>query len=339
LLLCVSLPLGALFTRRLPAAWRGIVAAVLYSWLGLSFLLLTVLIAIDLARAALAAVAWWRGQAPPADPSRRLLLRRAVALGGGGVASGLALAGVYGARGEIAAPERPIRLARLPRALDGLTLVQISDLHVGLTIGRRFVESVVERANALHGDAIVVTGDLVDGSPRDLADRVAPLHRLAARYGVFFVPGNHDHYSGLGRWLPVLQGLGWRTLVNERVELGDAGARLDLAGIDDYRGRPDLARALAGRDPERELVLLAHQPRAVFEAARADCGLVLSGHTHGGQIWPFGAVVRLSQPYVAGLHRHGERTQIYVSCGTGYWGPPMRIGAPAEITKLVLLAG
>jgi predicted MPP superfamily phosphohydrolase len=128
-----------------------------------------------------------------------------------------------------------------------------------------------------------------------------------------------------------------RTLVNDRVSVGDAGASFDIAGIDDHSGRPDLAKALAGRDPERELVLLAHQPRAIAEAARNDVGLQLSGHTHGGQIWPFGFVVKLQQPYVAGLHRHTERTQIYVSCGTGYWGPPIRIGAPAEITKLVLV--
>jgi len=233
----------------------------------------------------------------------------------------------------------PVKLERLPRALDGLTLVQLSDLHVGLTIGRRFVESVVAEVARQRADAIVVTGDLVDGSVDELADLVAPLGALKARYGVFFIPGNHDYYAGIRPWLAQVQRMGWRILLNARTTLGDAGAEgasIDLAGVDDPTGRPDLGRALVGRDPERELVLLAHQPRAIREAAAAGVGLQLSGHTHGGQIWPFGLAVLAFQPYLAGLHRHGERTQIYVSRGTGYWGPPMRIGAPAEITRLVL---
>jgi predicted MPP superfamily phosphohydrolase len=159
---------------------------------------------------------------------------------------------------------------------------------------------------------------------------------------VYFVTGNHEYYSGAAPWCEELARLGIKVLRNERVIIGDAEASFDLAGIDDAHARDfgdghgaDLARAVHGRDPARELVLLAHQPRAVFEAVVHGVGLQLSGHTHGGQIWPWNWLVRLQQPVVAGLARFGD-TQVYVSRGTGYWGPPMRLGAPAEITRVTL---
>ncbi|HJZ85594.1 MAG TPA: metallophosphoesterase [Polyangia bacterium] len=341
--LCLSIPLGFLLLRRFrDAGWHAL-RALPFVWLGAAFLLLVVVASLDLlyllARGVSALLAWWRSDAGPLDPGRRILVKRALAGAAAAATGGLTILAVRSARGEILTREVPVKLERLPRALDGLTLVQLSDLHVGLTIGRRFVESVVAEVARQRADAIVVTGDLVDGSVDELADLVAPLGALKARYGVFFIPGNHDYYAGIRPWLAQVQRMGWRILLNARTTLGDAGAEgasIDLAGVDDPTGRPDLGRALGGRDPERELVLLAHQPRAIREAAAAGVGLQLSGHTHGGQIWPFGLAVLAFQPYLAGLHRHGERTQIYVSRGTGYWGPPMRIGAPAEITRLVL---
>ncbi|MEK6609137.1 MAG: metallophosphoesterase, partial [Myxococcota bacterium] len=227
----------------------------------------------------------------------------------------------------------------------GLTIVQLTDLHVGPTLGRAFVAEVVTRTNALTPDLVAITGDLVDGSPERLQDAVAPLAELRARHGVYFVTGNHEYYSGADAWLPALARLGIRTLRNERVTIGAGAAAFDLAGVDDFTALgmadghgPDLPRALAGRDPSRAVVLLAHQPRAVHEAARLGVDLQLSGHTHGGQIWPFRWIVRLAQPFVAGLHRVGA-TQIYVSRGTGFWGPPMRLCEPAEISRIVLQAG
>jgi hypothetical protein len=219
---------------------------------------------------------------------------------------------------------------------------------VGSVLGRRFVERVVERTNALRPDLVAIVGDLVDGTPATIGLAVEPLSRLRAPYGVFFVTGNHEYYSGVEEWLAHLPRLGLRVLANERVEVGDrspGGARFDLAGVNDWHaGRfgeergPDLGRALAGRSLDRALVLLAHQPAQIEEASRAGVGLQLSGHTHGGQMWPFGAMVGLQQPYVSGLHRHGLVTQIYVSRGTGFWGPPIRVFAPAEITTIVLTA-
>jgi hypothetical protein len=192
---------------------------------------------------------------------------------------------------------------------------------------------------------VAITGDLVDGSVDELREQVAPLASLKSRQGVYFVTGNHEYYAGVNEWLAHLPTLGVRVLRNERVAVGDGTHTFDLAGVDDWSARgmpghgPDLARAVEGRDAARELVLLAHQPRAIHEAAKHGVGLQLSGHTHGGQIWPWNFAVKLQQPYVAGLARHSKDTQLYVSRGTGYWGPPMRLGAPAEITRIRLRAG
>jgi predicted MPP superfamily phosphohydrolase len=260
------------------------------------------------------------------------------------VAAALVAAG-YGAAsalGDVAVRRVGVTLERLPQALSGYRMVQLSDLHIGPTLGRDWVARIVERVNLLEPDAVVITGDLVDGSVGRLREHVEPLGALRARHGVFFVTGNHEYYSGADDWLRELERLGVRPLRNERVSLGDGEVSFDLAGVDDWQafGRghgPDLARALEGRDEARELVLLAHQPRQVIEAAERGVGLQLSGHTHGGQIIPWNFFVRFQQPFIAGLRRH-KRTQIYVSRGTGFWGPPMGVGAPAEITLLELTA-
>jgi predicted MPP superfamily phosphohydrolase len=235
-----------------------------------------------------------------------------------------------------------IALARWPRALDGFRIVQISDIHIGPVLGRGFAEALTERVNALTPDLVAVTGDLVDGEVERLRDEVEPFAGLRARHGVYFVTGNHDVYSGGEPWVARVRELGIRPLRNERVEIGGA-AGFDLAGVDDHRGdwvrgsSEDLGKALAGRDPARAVVLLAHDPGTFRRAATHDVDLQLSGHTHGGQIWPFNFVVRLAVPWVAGLHRTGA-SQLYVSRGSGFWGPPMRLFAPAEITEIVLRA-
>jgi predicted MPP superfamily phosphohydrolase len=228
----------------------------------------------------------------------------------------------------------------LTRALDGFRIVQISDIHIGPVLGRGFAAALTERVNALAPDLVAVTGDLVDGEVERLRDEVEPFAALRARHGVYFVTGNHDVYSGGEPWVARVRELGIRPLRNERVEIGGA-AGFDLAGVDDHRGdwvrgsSEDLGKALAGRDPARAVVLLAHDPGTFRRAATHDVDLQLSGHTHGGQIWPFNFIVRLAVPWVAGLHRTGA-SQLYVSRGSGFWGPPMRLFAPAEITEIVL---
>jgi uncharacterized protein len=349
----LAVPLAVFLARRLSFRVTRGAFAVLFTWLGAAFLLCVALAATDLARLLWAGLrAWLASSGPelaPADPGRRTFVARTLA-GGAVLAAGAATAAaVQAATGEPRVVEVPVRLARLPRALSGFTLAQISDLHVGPTIREKHVKRVVDMTNALRPDAIVITGDLVDGTVPELRAATEHLARLTAPQGVYFVTGNHDYYSGARPWLAELRRYGVKPLGNGRVSLGDrgpGGASFDLAGVNDWsvaRGLdgswPALDEALEGRDPSRSLVLLAHQPRGVAEAAAAGVELQLSGHTHGGQIFPWNLLVAAVYPFYKGLYRlerDGRTAQVYVSCGTGYWGPPMRLGAPAEVTKVIL---
>lgn len=336
------IPLTFLFGRRASPNTARFLIMPGYIWLGTLFLLFVSVAASDLLRGGLELAEWFAG-AVPQSPEESLLRSRLQAELAAGIA-GLALAASLWSGRKLAVKRVPVQLSRLPIALDGTTIVQLTDVHIGPTRGRLFLDRVVDATNALEPDVIAITGDLVDGSVTKLAQDVAPLGRLRARHGVFFVTGNHEYYSGVEPWCAYLTQLGLRVLRNERVRIGSGDDSYDLAGVDDLAGRQfgsgqgtDLDLALLGRDPSRELVLLAHQPRVVLDAERAGVGLQLSGHTHGGQIWPFHFLVRLQQPVNSGLVRFG-RSLLYVSNGTGYWGPPMRLGSPAEITELTLHA-
>jgi predicted MPP superfamily phosphohydrolase len=301
------------------------------------------LLAIDVARL----VAWAARKAlksAPLDPSRRQALARIT----GGVAAGAVVGhvayGVSRALGDAEIVDVPVTLAKLPKQLDGFTIVQLTDIHVGGTIQRAFVEELVERTMALKPDLIALTGDFVDGSVEELAPHMAPFAKLAAPHGVFFITGNHEYYSGADAWIAHWREMGVRVLRNERVSIEREGGAFDLAGVDDhgafrYPGHGmDLDKALAGRDESRALVLLAHQPRQVHVAAKHGVDLQLSGHTHGGQVWPWHYIVSIQQGgLVAGRYQIGP-TQLYVSRGAGYWGPPVRVGAPPEITRVRLVA-
>lgn len=308
-------------------------------WMGLCFMLLSLLLATD-------ALLWIAG-----DPA----LAASGAAGSDASRAGLRAAGVllvalvaggFALRGGLRPPTLrrvSFEIARWPRALDGFRIVQISDIHIGPILDRRFAAHLVERVNALSPDLVAVTGDLVDGSARHLAEEVAPFAGLHGRHGVFFVTGNHDHLSHAPSWVDTVERLGMRVLRNERVRIGTDAAGFDLVGVDDHHGHligggaEDLDAALAGRDPETPAVLLAHDPSTFRRARREPIDLQLSGHTHGGQVWPFRYLVRLVIPWVAGSYRDG-RAQLYVSRGTGFWGPPMRLFAPAEITEITLRA-
>jgi predicted MPP superfamily phosphohydrolase len=237
-----------------------------------------------------------------------------------------------------------IELARWPRVLDGYRIVQISDIHIGATLDRRFARALTERVNALEPDLVAVTGDLVDGRRAALEAEVAPFGGLRGRDGVFFVTGNHDFYSGADTWVDCVEGLGMCALRNEHRTIERDGGAFVLAGVDDHhgglipgQGGEDLGRALEGVAADRPIVLLAHDPSTFKRAHAMGIDLQLSGHTHGGQIWPFHWLVRMAIPFVAGRYRRGD-AELYVSRGTGYWGPPMRLGSPAEITEIVLRA-
>jgi predicted MPP superfamily phosphohydrolase len=281
------------------------------------------------------------------DAQRRQLLRRAWGVCALTVGTGSSLAAVVHNRRMPQIKSVSVTLERLPARLDGLRCVQISDVHVGLVHtapDQEWVSALVQQINALGADVIAITGDLVDGSVSQLAPAIAPLAQLRAAQGVFFVTGNHEYYSGVEPWIDYLRRLGIQVLRNEhRTLFADTPWALDIAGVEDYLSHrfiapgQDLRAALEGRQPDRPVILLAHQPVTVLEAAEYEVDLQLSGHTHGGQIWPFEYVVRIQQPYIAGLHRiPGHRTQIYVNSGTGFWGPPMRLGTTSEITCITL---
>ena len=236
-----------------------------------------------------------------------------------------------------------VPLAGLADVLHGFTIVQVSDIHVGSTIKRAFVQAIVDRVNGLRPDMVAITGDLVDGSVGELAGDTAPLSHLASRHGTFFVTGNHEYYSGARPWIAELERLGAHVLLNEHVVLDHDGAAVTVAGVTDYSAhhidpshRSDPSAAMQGAPAHSAKVLLAHQPRSAAQAHEAGFDLQLSGHTHGGQFWPWNFFVRLQQPFTAGLHRLG-RMWVYVNRGTGYWGPPMRFGIPSEITRIRLV--
>lgn len=256
----------------------------------------------------------------------------------------LTVVGFFNARRRAPVRRVDIPIADLPPDLHGFTIAQITDVHVGPTIKRPYVEAIVDAVNALRPDLIAVTGDLVDGPVWQLAPHTEPFGRLSAPYGVYFVTGNHEYYSGARPWIEELRRLGLRVLLNEHVVVEHGGERIVVAGVTDYSAghfdatqRSDPQAAMAGAPPDAAVkVLLAHQPRSAFAAASAGYDLQLSGHTHGGQFFPWNFFVRLQQPFTAGLHRLGD-LWVYISRGTGYWGPPKRLWAPSEITQVRLV--
>ncbi|MCV2491214.1 metallophosphoesterase [Geodermatophilus sp. YIM 151500] len=280
-----------------------------------------------------------------ADPSRRRLLARGLAVTAGVVALGTAGTGAYLANTTPVVRRVPVTLPRLDPRLDGLRIVTFSDGHLSATYGGRRFERLVEVVNAQRPDVVAIVGDLVDAGVDELREDVAPLADLVSEQGVYFVTGNHEYFVDTLPWMRHLPTLGVDVLRNERVPIRRGGASFDLAGIDDRIaadfGVPghgaDLDAALDGRDDATPVVLLAHQPVMVEQARRAGVDLQLSGHTHGGQLWPFDYAIRLDQPAVSGLSRVGD-TQLYVTSGAGYWGPAMRIGARPEVAVVELRA-
>ncbi|MEV1077924.1 metallophosphoesterase [Streptomyces sp. NPDC050211] len=274
-------------------------------------------------------------EATPA-PSRRLFVSRVI---GGTVAAaavGTVGVGTYGVLNGPSVKRVTVPLAKLPRAAHGFRIAVVSDIHLGPVLGRGFAQKVVDTINATQPDLIAVVGDLVDGSVKDLGPAAAPLAQLTARHGAYFVTGNHEYFSGAEQWVEEVRRLGLRPLENARTEL----THFDLAGVNDVSGEdegqgPDYAKALGDRDTARACVLLAHQPVQIHDAVDHGVDLQLSGHTHGGQLWPGNLLAAAANPTLAGLERYGD-TQLYVTRGAGAWGPPTRVGAPSDITVVEL---
>ncbi|MFJ7291895.1 metallophosphoesterase [Streptomyces collinus] len=276
------------------------------------------------------------GTAAPAGPSRRLFVSRIVAGAAAAAAVGTVGYGTYGVLRGPKVKRVTVPLAKLPRAAHGYRIAVVSDVHLGPVLGRGFAQKVVDTINSTQPDLIAVVGDLVDGSVKDLGPAAAPLAQLRARHGSYFVTGNHEYFSGAEQWVEEVRRLGIDPLENARREM----PYFDLAGVNDVAGEeegqgPDFAKALGDRDTARACVLLAHQPVQIHDAVEHGVDLQLSGHTHGGQLWPGNLIASGANPTLAGLDRYGD-TQLYVSRGAGAWGPPTRVGAPSDITLIEL---
>jgi hypothetical protein len=271
---------------------------------------------------------------------RRLLLAR-----GAAIFAGLTAAGVtgYGVKTTLGGPQLDrvqIPLPKLPRAMDGTRLAVVSDIHLGPLTGTDHARRIVDLINSVDADVVCIVGDLVDGTVEEQGRFAAPLADIRARQGAYFVTGNHEYYSGFQEWVDEVARLGVRPLRNERLEIATRGGVLDLAGVNDPGGvefsdGPDFERALGDRDPTRPVVLMAHQPIVAKDAARYGVDLQVSGHTHGGQMVPFNLLVRLEQPVVSGLGRV-DGVPVYVTNGAGFWGPPVRVGAPPQVSLIEL---
>ena len=352
-----GLILLALLTHAYHLVWRDSAAAsrladliawTAYTGLALATLTFSMLVLRDLALVLYLAVTevisyvW----TDAADPARRAFLIYWTDLGivvWTTLTTGI---GVYEARRRPRVLDITVPIRGLPPALHGFRIAQICDLHVGPTIKRPYVEAVVETVNELQADVVAFVGDLADGSVERLRPHVAPLSALRSRHGTFFVTGNHEYYSGIATWVPEIRRLGMVALLNEHRLIEHGEGRLLIAGVPDH-GASDIAlqlpdhthdpqAAFRGAPPADVRLLLAHQPRSLSAALEAGFDLLLCGHTHGGQFLPWKYLVRLQQPYIAGLHSVGESSWIYVSRGTGYWGPPVRIRAPSEVTCITL---
>ncbi|TDD21500.1 metallophosphoesterase [Nonomuraea diastatica] len=307
-------------------------------WYGLAVYLLILLILTEPVRLAAAFIGKRRAKARAETPdsARRAFLARSIAVTAGAAATGIVGYGMATALSPPRLDRVTVRLRRGGPLAAGLRIALVGDIHLGPMLGRAHTQRIVDMINGTGADLVAIVGDLVDGTVEQLASAAAPLRGLRSRHGTFFVTGNHEYLSGATEWIEELRELGIRPLQNERVEL----PALDLAGVNDVTGArqddgPDYERALGDRDPACPVILLAHQPIQVNEAMRHGVDLQLSGHTHGGQMMPLNLLTSWAQPTLAGYERFGD-TQLYVTKGAGFWGPPVRVGAPPDITIVEL---
>ncbi len=279
------------------------------------------------------------------SPLRRFFTEKRLAHSLAGAAVLLSLAGIYNAHKTPDVVEIKLPVKNLPRDLEGFSIVQITDIHLGPTLKRPFLEKIVRRVNSLSPDVVVLTGDLVDGFVDELGDDIKPLKNLRSSHGNYFVTGNHEYYFRALDWIGAVSRLDFKVLSNSHDLVRRGEGRILFAGVPDLKAetffpshRPDPLKAVKDAPAAHVKILLAHQPKAVEQAAEAGFHVQISGHTHGGQLFPWNYIIALNQNYLAGVYVH-EGVRLYVSRGAGYWGPPMRFFAPSEITRFVLVAG
>ena len=313
-----------------------------YTSLGFFTLSFFIFVAKDLVLQMIALFSHLINEDNPFDNSKRDFIKKSINISMITLAGSATVYGFYSARKGPFIIKHDIYIKNLPDAYENFSIAQISDLHVGPTIKRPYVEDVLEKISHLNPDLIAVTGDLVDGSVDYLSPEIEPLNDMIAPYGTYFVTGNHEYYSGVDPWLDETDRLGMKNLINTNEIISKSGDEIAIAGITDlnahqinlsHRSDPELALASLPKDIIK--IVLAHQPNSIHAVHKVGADLQLSGHTHGGQFWPFTYPVKLASTYIAGYYDHFG-TQIYVNRGTGYWGPPLRIGVPAEITLIRL---
>lgn len=276
-------------------------------------------------------------QKVPLSENRRAFFKKGLDYTSVALALGISAKAIYEAK-FIEIETVDIKIKNLKKEY---TVVQISDVHIGGIIDKKFVKDMVERINDLKPDMVVITGDLVDIKLEYAMPALYELKKLFSKYGTYFIVGNHEYIHGVEKIIQTVNSLGIKTLENENIYIGEKNIGFNLAGVYDIMGnrinhhKPNLNKALKNKSDNSPTVLLAHQP-VYIEEVKNSVELVLSGHTHGGQLYPFRALVKLVQPYISGLHQHNKETQIYVNKGTGFWGPPMRLGASSEITYIKL---
>jgi len=341
--LAISFPM-ALFVDKIvsvkysfPLLWLS------YFWIGIMMLLFFLLFSIDMIKIVIYLFNHFIGTGEEIINTQRREFVSAVSATAVSsfvfIASGVGIKNYYS---SAIVKKIKVLLTDLPASFKGFNIVQISDLHLGQMMTRQTLEKIVDQVNNLAPDLIAITGDLADGSTKRLLSEALPLKKLKAPKGIYFVTGNHEYYSGVEEWTHAIKKMGIKVLNNENIKIKRGEDFFYLAGVTDHEGKrfgkkhaSDFNKTLFNLEKDKKKILLAHQPIAVQKASKFGTDLVLAGHTHGGQIWPFNYFVYLQQPYLKGFYEY-QGTKLYVNQGTGCWGPPMRLGSQNEITQIIL---
>ncbi len=341
----LSFPIALLADRILPLKYSFPLLWLSYLWLGVMMLLFFLLFSIDIIKIVIYIFQKLTMAGEEiANPERREFVSGLIASAASTIvliSSGIGVKNYYS---NAVVKKFNVSLKGLPEALKGFKIVQISDLHLGQMMTKKTLEQIVDQVNSLKPDLIAITGDLADGSTAKLLNEANPLKNLKAEKGIYFVTGNHEYYSGVENWTLAIEKMGIKVLNNENIKIRREDDYFYLAGVTDHEGKnfgqehaSDFKKALSGLENGKKKILLAHQPIAVQKASEYGTDLVLAGHTHGGQIWPFNYFVYLQQPYLKGFYDYNG-TKLYVNQGTGCWGPPVRLGSKNEITQIILNA-
>ena len=341
----LSFPIALLADRILPLKYSFPLLWLSYLWIGAMMLLFFLLFSIDMIKIVIYIFQKLTMAGEEiANPERREFVSGLIASAASTIvliSSGIGVKNYYS---NAVVKKFKVSLKGLPEALKGFKIVQISDLHLGQMMTKKTLEQIVDQVNSLKPDLIAITGDLADGSTAKLLNEANPLKNLKAEKGIYFVTGNHEYYSGVENWTLAIDKMGIKVLNNENIKIRKEDDYFYLAGVTDHEGKnfgrehaSDFKKALSGLENGKKKILLAHQPIAVQKASEYGTDLVLAGHTHGGQIWPFNYFVYLQQPYLKGFYDYNG-TKLYVNQGTGCWGPPVRLGSKNEITQITLNA-